>query len=59
MKTEEQIKGKATYFPPIVTSIILDKEISLAMESELPPGGPYETNAPEYVKQDPFKNQLG
>ena len=51
------IKKKRTYFAPELGIIKLDNEISLAMESELPPEGPYESNAPEYLKQDPFRNQ--
>jgi hypothetical protein len=50
------IKSKRTYIAPEIAMIKLDNEISLSMESE-PPYGPGETNAPEYMKQDPFRDQ--
>jgi hypothetical protein len=52
------IEKKRMYFAPELGIIKLDNEISLAMESD-PPEGPYESNAPEYMKQDPFKDQMG
>lgn len=52
--------NKRTYITPEVAIIKLDNEISLALQS-LPPAGPGEgpggTYAPEYMKQDPFKDQ--
>ena len=50
---------KRTYCPPIIEKVILDKEISLAMES-VPPIGPETKNSlPEYFNNDPFKTNLG
>lgn len=55
----ETIK-RAQYITPEIVKINLDHEISLALESS-PPTGPGESHliTPEYLKQDPFKNQLG
>ncbi|NDP20428.1 MAG: hypothetical protein GZ091_05035 [Paludibacter sp.] len=49
---------KKEYTAPAIEIIELDNEISLALESN-PPIGPGETGllAPEYLKNDPFKNQ--
>ena len=52
--------NKKEYFAPKIVNVVLDNEISLALESE-PPIGPGESQllTPEFLKQDPFKNQLG
>lgn len=48
-------KAKRPYTTPQVERIVLDNEISLALESS-PPLGPGETSrAPEYFNNDPFK----
>ena len=52
-------ENKRKYITPEVAIIKLDNEISLALESE-PPVGPGEGSgayAPEYMKQNPFKDQ--
>jgi hypothetical protein len=49
-----------TYTAPIIELIILDNEISLALEST-PPAGPNEGNntlVPEFFNNDPWKNNL-
>ncbi len=49
-----------TYTAPIIELIVLDNEISLALESS-PPAGPYETNnviSPEFFNNDPLKTNL-
>ncbi len=47
---------KLTYTPPMVESIKLDNEISLAMESLPPvPPGEVQNNTPGYFNTDPFK----
>jgi len=48
---------KVTYIAPQIERIILDNEISLALESTPSPGpgeGAY-NKAPEYMNNDPFK----
>jgi len=51
---------KRSYFPPEVEKIMLDNEISLALESS-PPIGPDEgaNFSPNYLKNDPFRSNLG
>ena len=50
--------NKKSYLTPQIEQILLDNEISLALESA-PPAGPDETSlSPEYLKNDPFKNNL-
>lgn len=53
-------KVKLMYQTPVIGKIMLDNEISLALESA-PPGGPDEglNNTPDYFNKDPFKNNLG
>jgi hypothetical protein len=49
-----------TYTAPIIELIVLDNEISLALEST-PPAGPSETNnviRPEFFNNDPLKTNL-
>ena len=66
--TEELIKsprrgdlgGLKTYTAPSIELILLDNEISLALEST-PPVGPNEGNntlAPEFYNNDPWKTNL-
>lgn len=57
-------KNKKEYIAPELSRIELDKEISLAMESDPDPYG--EPGGPGWVSQnqngmtnDPFKNQMG
>ncbi len=49
---------KLAYISPMMERIMLDNDISLALDST-PPGGPNEVPtgalAPEYLKNDPFK----
>lgn len=47
---------KKKYAPPRIEIIILDNEITLALESN-PPSGPNETLlSPEYFKNSPIKD---
>ena len=47
---------KREYTAPAIEQILLDNEISLALEST-PPAGPNEgyLKAPEYMNSDPYK----
>ncbi len=56
MKVTEIITKKRKYNSPEIICILLDNEISLALES-YPPEGPVEGTslAPEYMNNDPFK----
>jgi hypothetical protein len=58
MNTEN--KNKREYSAPLIDRVLLDNEISLALESA-PPAGPGESmnSMPEYFNNDPFKAQLG
>jgi hypothetical protein len=62
MKTIAKMTEKRMYSSPEIELIKLDNEISLALES-MPPDGPGEgagaSLTPEYMKNDPFKNNLG
>lgn len=60
MKTQTENTPKRIYLSPSISSIKLDHDISLVLESE-PPVGPYESNsnAPSYFNNDPFKSNLG
>ena len=50
---------KLDYIPPIVKRIILDNEISLALESSPAPGpGEGAFRAPEHIDNNPFKTNL-
>jgi hypothetical protein len=51
---------KRKYIKPRIEWIPLDNEISLALEST-PPAGPEEgaSLAPEYLNNDPFRNNMG
>ncbi len=54
MKTENTKKQE--YFPPIITCIRLDNEISLALESDPPfPEGETRNNIPGCITDDPYK----
>jgi hypothetical protein len=57
MNTNKSIKS--IYLKPTIEVVLLDNEISLALESS-PPVGPGETinNAPEYLKSSPFEKNL-
>lgn len=50
---------KSIYKSPAIELIILDNEISLALQS-IPPEGPGETSnviaSPEYFNNEPFRN---
>ena len=51
---------KQNYAPPIVKRIILDNEISLALESSPAPGpGEGALIKPDYFNTDPYKTNLG
>jgi hypothetical protein len=54
------METKKKYIKPRIEWIPLDKEISLALESS-PPAGPSEGAilTPEYIKYNPFRNNLG
>jgi hypothetical protein len=55
------MKTKKIYCSPEVEIIQLDSEISLVLQSLLPPVGPDETGSltPEFFKIEPFKNNMG
>lgn len=57
----ESITLKQIYTAPLITVIQLDKEISLALESNVAPTGPDESllKAPDYFNADPYKTNLG
>lgn len=54
MNTIIDNENKLLYTAPIIESIKLDNDISLALESS-PPIGPEETLLPRYLNNDPFK----
>lgn len=54
MKTNKDIKEKLLYSPPIIETIKLDNEISLAMEST-PPEGVDEGWLHNGFNNDPYK----
>ena len=61
MKIENNIVAKKVYQTPEIERIVLDNEISLALQSteNTPYNGPNEGNnsmTPEYLNQDPFRN---
>jgi hypothetical protein len=60
MNTKNKSTEKRIYSTPLVVRVMLDNEISLALES-LPPTGPFEVmnNAAEHFNNDPFKTNLG
>jgi hypothetical protein len=60
MKIIEKTTEKRLYNSPEILCITLDNEIALALES-IPPIGPGEgaSLAPEYMNNDPFRNNLG
>ena len=50
---------KRTYQPPVIESISLDNEISLALESApTPDSGDEVYNTPDYFNNDPYKDNL-
>ena len=59
MKTINNNTAKRIYLQPQVECIMLDNEISLALESA-PPAGPEEVNnnIPGNLNNDPFKTEL-
>ena len=63
MRTQIENKTKRAYIVPQIERIVLDNEISLALESTplAPPPGPFESmnQAPDYFNNDPFKTNLG
>jgi len=60
MRTQIENNIRKTYIVPQIEQIRLDNEISLALESDPPI---YETsnhsNVPEYLNNDPFRNNIG
>lgn len=58
MKTINNNTMKRVYFEPQIQCIELDNEISLALASA-PPEGPDEGSlSPEFMKNDPFRNNM-
>ena len=50
---------KRTYQPPVIESIRLDNEISLALESApTPDSGDEVYNTPDYFNNDPYKDNM-
>ena len=59
MKTLNIPTEKRAYLPPVIESISLDNEISLALESAPTPDGEDEVyNTPDYFNNDPFKGNM-
>jgi hypothetical protein len=59
MKTLNIPTEKRTYLPPVIESIRLDNEISLALESAPTPDDTDEVyNTPEYFNNDPYKGNM-
>ena len=50
-------ENRKDYSEPKIERIVLDNEISLALES-IPPVGPFEGYVPDASVQDPFKTNL-
>ncbi len=48
------------YTPPCIELIVLDNEISLALQSDIPPAGPDEgnNNTPMQPNNNPFHNKM-
>ena len=60
MKEKNNASNRRVYVMPDIERIILDNEISLALESS-PPSAPGEeaNNTSEYFNNDPFKANFG
>jgi hypothetical protein len=60
MKTKENNTAKRIYLNPTIDFILIDNEISLALQSE-PPVGPGESLSliPEFVNSNPLKATMG
>jgi hypothetical protein len=60
MKTKENNLAKRIYLNPSIEFILIDNEISLALQSE-PPVGPGESLSliPEFVNNNPLKATMG
>ena len=59
MKTLNIPTEKRTYLPPVIESISLDNEISLALESApTPDSGDEVYNTPDYFNNNPYKDNL-
>jgi hypothetical protein len=59
MKTLNIPTEKRTYQPPVIVSISLDNEISLALESApTPDSGDEVYNTPDYFNNNPYKDNL-
>lgn len=61
MDTKNKMIEQRIYVTPELQQVLLDNEISLALES-FPPGGPYEgvnqLSKPDCLQSDPFKSNL-
>jgi len=53
MKTNCERKS---YIAPFIQRVQLDNEISLILQSDVPPGDPEAHNQTEYLNNNPFKN---
>lgn len=59
MKTLNIPTEKRTYQPPVIESISLDNEISLALESApTPDSGDEVYNTPDYFNNNPYKDNM-
>ena len=59
MKTLNIPTEKRTYQPPVIESISLDNEISLALESApTPDSGDEVYNTPDYFNNDPYRDNM-
>lgn len=60
MHTKADHSEKKSYLTPSIEIVKLDKEISLAMESDAPAGpGEGKMEPPKHINNDPYKSYLG
>jgi hypothetical protein len=59
MKTMKQDIQKRVYSTPQLERVVLDNEISLILQSVIPPGpGDEGRNTPSHFNNDPFKTNM-
>jgi len=59
MNTKCNLFEKCTYNAPKIECIKLDNEISLQLQSSEAPDDPEASMTPEYLNNNPFKNNMG
>ncbi len=56
------METNTTYISPLIELILLDNEISLALQSEEPPFGPFESRngseTPDFLRKNPMTSGL-